>query len=293
MADSSLWTEKYRPQKSKDLNCPEHIRRFLEDALANGFPHLLLYGPPGTGKTSFAQLLSPTLTLNASDERGIDVIRNKIKKRANTVSKQVIVLDECENLTRDAQTCLRRVLEDFPNTRFVFCTNYYNRIIGPLKSRLLKFKFTLQQHGALEKIGESEGLAYPSEFYSYIFKRCNGDMRRSINVMQGLAPLNPPFSISGDNFIIDDFIGMIPDKIIREFMEIRRVNLKEFCKMFLDASYSCLQLIQQLSESLWGSSKQMAQFSLVLSELEGKCINGCSDEFVLYNVCFGKIEIYS
>lgn len=107
--NSALWTEKYRPKTVEDLDCEPHIRKFLENSIKNGFPHLLLYGPPGTGKTTFASLLKPTFQLNASDDRGIDTIRNKIKMLANTVSKQVIVLDECENLTRDSQTCLRRL----------------------------------------------------------------------------------------------------------------------------------------------------------------------------------------
>jgi DNA polymerase III delta prime subunit len=108
MSKNDLWTEKYRPKTIEELDCSSFLKKFLQNATVNGFPHLLLYGPPGTGKTTFASLLNPTFELNASDDRGIEIIRNKIKKVANTVSKQVIVLDECENLTKDSQTCLRR-----------------------------------------------------------------------------------------------------------------------------------------------------------------------------------------
>ncbi|KAM0679992.1 hypothetical protein COBT_004169, partial [Conglomerata obtusa] len=131
---STLWTEKYRPKTSETFECPSHLKTFLNTSTSQ---HLLLYGPPGTGKTTFAHLIaSPnTLELNASDERGISIVRTKIKNYASSISTQkTIILDECDNLTSDAQQCLRRVIEDFSgSTRFIFVTNFLSKIIGPLK----------------------------------------------------------------------------------------------------------------------------------------------------------------
>lgn len=317
---SVLWTEKYRPKTPEELEAPPHIKRFLKHAIANGHPHLLLYGPPGTGKTTFATMLNPTLTLNASDERGIEVVRNKIKKVANTLAKQVIVLDECENLSKDAQTCLRRVMEDFHNTTFIFCTNYYTRIINPLKSRLLKFKFVAHDSKVLTEIADREGLGNEKDFYKNLFTKCNGDLRRCINVMQGMNPLLEPLDNQNENTpnnnqlktadfeeqnptiskinnhitsdFLDDFIGRVPTPLMHSFKSMGISNYRELVSSFIGAGYSVLQLIHQLVEHITGTETQKSLFSLLLSECEGYCTSGCSDELVLAHLCLGKIKIY-
>lgn len=284
MAKNDLWTEKYRPKTIEELDCSSFLKKFLQNATSSGFPHLLLYGPPGTGKTTFAGLLKPTFELNASDDRGIEIIRNKIKKIANTVSKQVIVLDECENLTRDSQTCLRRILEDFPNTRFIFCTNYYSKIIDPLKSRLLKLKFTLKESTALQKIGEKEGMNYDSEFYKKLFQKCNFDLRKCLNILQGIKPLK--------NFDLDEVIGVLKEEIIENFKSIEFSNYREFIKMFLFQGFNFVQLLLQLASSLEGDDIQKAKFSKIIAECEAKSYNGCSDEICLEFLCLNYVSIY-
>lgn len=286
LMDASLWTEKYRPKTVDELDCPPHIKKFLESALSDGFPHLLLYGPPGTGKTTFASILKPTLELNASDERGIDVIRNKIKKMANTVAPQIILLDECENLTKDSQTCLRRILEDFPNTRFIFCTNYYSRIIDPLKSRLLKIKFTLKESSALERIGKTEGMSYDSSFYMNLFKKCNGDLRRCLNILQGIKPLA--------TFDIEDLLGRVREEAVDGFVQITEKSYEEFVDGFIAEGYAVLQLIHQLSErilELKSTDRQRCELARVLAECESRCLIGCSEEVVLTFLCLNYILI--
>ena len=308
--NNSLWTEKYRPKSPDDLDAPPHIKRFLGHAMKNGHPHLLLYGPPGTGKTTFAAMLGPTLVLNASDERGIDVIRNKIKKIANTVSKQVIILDECENLTRDSQTCLRRILEDYPNTTFIFCTNYYSRVIDPLKSRLLKLKFAASTGACLARIGQVEGLEMDGAFYAELFSKCNGDLRKCINVLQGIRPLYSDGENTGRDENrsnadkegkvlkdsvhknLDNLIGRIPSRITEAFAGLSFTNYRAFVSSFIFEGYSTLQLVQQLSEGVHGTQKQKCLFSLLLSESESCCVKGCSDEIVLMNLCLKKMSIY-
>lgn len=279
----SLWTEKYRPATPADLNCPHHIKSFLSSAIENDFPHLLLYGPPGCGKTSFASMLSPTLILNASDDRGIDIVRNKIKKMANTVARQVILLDECENLTRDAQTCLRRVLEDYPTTRFIFCTNYQSKIIGPLKSRLLKIRFSATS-GVLEKVGRSEGLDFSQKFYDEVFEKCGVDLRRCLNVLQGVKPLG--------EFELDDVIGVIREEFITDFWEVK--EWQKYVERFIFEGYSVLQLVRQLSlEMRVKGEREKAEMAKLLAECEYKCIIRCSEEVVLSYLIVSYLEMIS
>lgn len=285
--NNNLWTEKYRPKTIEDFDCPLHMKNFLNNAIKNGFPHLLLYGPPGTGKTTFASLLNPTFQLNASDERGIDVIRNKIKTRANTCSKQVIVLDECENLTKDSQTCLRRILEDYHNTTFIFCTNYYSKIIDPLKSRLLKIKFELKETKALERIGKLENLCID---YNDLFIKCRKDLRRCLNVMQGIKPLQ--------KYDLDDVIGLVKDERIDEFLSLRLENYKEHVNSFIRSGYSVLQFIIQLNSKITGNflgsfeEKKVCEFLNIIADCELKSINGCSDEIVLSYLALNYISIF-
>lgn len=297
--ENLLWTEKYRPRLYQDLEAADYLKRFLAHSIENGHPHLLLYGPPGTGKTTFAQMLNPTIVLNASDERGIDVIRNKIKKVANTLRKEVIFLDECENLSRDAQTCLRRIMEDYKNTSFIFATNYYNRIINPLKSRLLKLKFSGVKSNILNKIAENEKLNLNSEFCKTLFKKCKGDLRRCINVMQGIRPLcksiesNENAKIELTDAELDYFIGRIPNELVDIFYETNKSNYEHFVQAFIDDGYSTLQLIQQLAEVIEGNEREKSFFSILLAECEGYSINGCSDELVLRSLILNRISIYS
>lgn len=283
MSKNDLWTEKYRPKTIEELDCSSFLKKFLQNATVNGFPHLLLYGPPGTGKTTFASLLNPTFELNASDDRGIEIIRNKIKKVANTVSKQVIVLDECENLTKDSQTCLRRILEDFPNTRFIFCTNYYSRIIDPLKSRLLKLKFNLKESKALERIGSSEQMKYDKKFYQELLRKCNFDLRKCLNILQGIKPLK--------KFDLDEVIGILKNEIIDQFKTVDFSNYRNFIKMFLFQGYNFMQLLMQLTNNISGTDLQRAEMARILAECEGKSINGCSDEICLEYLCLNYISI--
>lgn len=282
LVDKSLWTEKYRPKTIDQLNCSSHIKKFLENSLENGFPHLLFYGPPGTGKTTCASILKPTLELNASDDRGIEIIRNKIKKIANTIAPQIILLDECENLTKDSQTCLRRILEDYPNTRFIFCTNYFNKIIDPLKSRLLKIKFTIKEEGnSLETIGKHENMDFDIEFYKELFKKCEGDLRKCLNVLQGIKPLK--------SFNLDNILGRIENKILENFYKISLKNYENFLQNFIFEGYSVLQLVKQLSCNLRGTDKEKSEFSKILAECEGKLVIGCSEEIVLRFLCLGYL----
>eukprot|EP00866_Antonospora_locustae_P001920 jgi/Antlo1/1920/2472 len=283
---SVLWTEKYRPKSVDKFAAPPHIKSFLRHSIASGFPHLLLYGPPGTGKTTFAHLLAGDkfLELNASDERGIGTIRNTIKTYASSISSSnVIILDECELLTSDAQHCLRRVIEDYSQTRFIFITNYICKIIAPLRSRLLKLKFDrFDTSEVLERITREEGVSFCET--DRLYKYCSYDLRRAINVLQGIAPL--------EDYDLEEMLGIVKEDVVQDFWNVTFQSLERFVSAFIQNSYSLGQLVSQLAISLKGTDYQKAEFTQVLSMIEARSVIGCNEEILVRLLCCNKIDIY-
>merc|ERR1719295_1925915 len=204
-AENKMWVEKYRPATLDKIishrSLLNTIAQLVED---RKLPHLLFYGPPGTGKTTTllaaARQLngknwkSMTLELNASDDRGIDVVRNQIKVFAST--KQIfsngfkmIMLDEADAMTSSAQFALRRVIEKYTkNTRFCLICNYVNKIIPALQSRCTKFRFAPLREddikGRLWDIAKTEGVNLTDDGMKSILRLSGGDMRRCLNIMQ-------------------------------------------------------------------------------------------------------------
>lgn len=321
----SLWTEKYRPASLDTLEGAAPLKAFLRGlsrgdsatpagSAAPRLPaHLLLYGPPGTGKTSIAHLLRPTLVLNASDDRGIETIRTRVKQAAAAAARQVILLDECENLTRDAQTCLRRVLEDYHSTTFIFCTNFISRIIAPLQSRLLKLRVTLGTAPSLARIARAEGLPVSDGYLRALFSACRGDLRKAISVLQGVAPLlleTPCTAVQGTanacagNACTADvldattamFIGRVPDSLIEAFWNTPRDPrvLHDFARDTAEAGFGALQLIEGLSDALVASpafsGAVKAWFSEVLAKYEAHAMGGAGDEMVISGLCLEWLQ---
>ncbi|ORX94680.1 P-loop containing nucleoside triphosphate hydrolase protein [Basidiobolus meristosporus CBS 931.73] len=199
------WVEKYRPETLEDLvsqkDITTTIERFIQE---NRLPHLLFYGPPGTGKTSTilasarnlygANYKSMILELNASDDRGIDVVREQIKSFASTrkifsSGFKMIILDEADAMTQAAQAALRRVIEKYTkNVRFCLICNYVSKIIPALQSRCTKFRFSplepTQIEARLQMIIEKENVNLTESGKKALFKLSNGDMRRILNVLQ-------------------------------------------------------------------------------------------------------------
>lgn len=203
------WVEKYRPQTLDDLishkDILSTIQRFINE---EKLPHLLFYGPPGTGKTSTIlasakqlykdkEFNSMVLELNASDDRGIDVVRGPILSFASTrtIFKKgfkLVILDEADAMTQDAQNALRRVIEKFTeNTRFCLICNYLSKIIPALQSRCTRFRFgplsPEQMMPRLEHVIQQESINITADGRKAIVTLSAGDMRRSLNILQSTS----------------------------------------------------------------------------------------------------------
>ncbi|KAL9136386.1 MAG: hypothetical protein Q9175_002403 [Cornicularia normoerica] len=215
------WVEKYRPKSLNDVTAQDHTITVLQRTLqASNLPHMLFYGPPGTGKTSTIlalakELYGPemfrtrVLELNASDERGISIVREKVKDFARMQLSnppphykdrypcppyKIIILDEADSMTQDAQSALRRTMETYSKiTRFCLICNYVTRIIDPLASRCSKFRFKMLDQGnakkRLEDIAENENVKLEDGAVDKLIKCSEGDLRKAITFLQSAARL--------------------------------------------------------------------------------------------------------
>lgn len=221
------WVEKYRPKKLDDIVGNEETVERLKLIAADGnMPHMILSGLPGIGKTTSIhclayELLGPelyhqaTLELNASDDRGIDVVRNKIKQFAQTKislppsKHKIVILDEADSMTPGAQQALRRTMEIYSNTtRFAFACNQSLKIIEPLQSRCAILRYTkLTDDQILERlleIAKKENVKYNTEGLQALIFTAEGDMRQAINNLQS--------TVAGFGFVNDTNVFKIVDQ---------------------------------------------------------------------------------
>ena len=255
---------------------PDWVLNLLERGkTTNNIPHLLLYGPPGTGKTTFAKLLTKDkecLMLNASDERGISTIRNKVKIFAQFNKQKFIVLDECENLTKDSQTCLRRVLEDCNSTTFIFITNYFSKIIDPIKSRTLKIRFKSNLNDILNNLEKEHGVT--EEELKKILIETEGDIRKTKYIMHGLSVVKMNKNVKLEsNKIIEYFSGSFIYDKNKTYVE----NVEEN-KFNSVPAVNCMKYLVKRNKA--------PENAILLAELERMALNGVPEEII-----YEKIKI--
>ena len=205
-----IWIEKYRPNNLDEIVGQDAIVKRLKSYVhVKNMPHLMFSGAAGTGKTSAAIATAQELygdewhenfiELNASDERGIDVVRNKIKNFARTAPLhaqfKIIFLDEADALTPDAQSALRRTMESYSmSCRFILSCNYSSKIIEPIQSRCAIYRFKPVRdediQSRIQFIADKEGVTVSESAFNAISTIANGDLRKAINILQSSAVVN-------------------------------------------------------------------------------------------------------
>ena len=214
---NDIWTEKYRPSSFDEIigqeKVVERLRSFVKQ---KNIPHLLLSGPAGTGKTTLSLVIAKELygkdwrqnflELNASDARGIDIIRGEVKSFARTKAigtdlPKIIYLDECDALTKEAQQALRRTMELYTSTaRFILSCNLSSKIIDPIQSRCAVFRFKPLEkkdvENVIKNIAKDEKLVIDDRTIDLIFEMSEGDIRRVINILQSCASIDKKISES-------------------------------------------------------------------------------------------------
>jgi replication factor C subunit 3/5 len=306
------WVEKYRPHTLDDLVSHKEIIRTISKLINdNQLPHLLFYGPPGTGKTSTIlaaakqiytaqQYKSLVLELNASDDRGIGIVREEIVAFAqnrtlhvDTKAKihfKLIILDEADAMTKDAQNALRRVIEKYTeNVRFCIICNYLSKIIPALQSRCTRFRFAPlskdQVMPRLQYVIESEGLNVTESGKQALFELSSGDMRRVLNVLQSSALA---FDTVDDNSVYSCVGQPQPQKINNI---LRRLLDGSFDSAFqslnairLDEGIALTDVIENLLDHVLKlnlDEEIMCPLIDQMSKIQARMAQGCSEKLQL------------
>ncbi|KAL4729889.1 Subunit of heteropentameric Replication factor C (RF-C) [Fusarium chlamydosporum] len=330
------WVEKYRPKTLSDVTAQDHTVDVLQRTLqSSNLPHMLFYGPPGTGKTSTVLALakelygpemikSRVLELNASDERGISIVREKVKNFARMQLTnpapgykdkypcppfKIIILDEADSMTQDAQSALRRTMETYSKiTRFCLICNYVTRIIDPLASRCSKFRFkSLDQSNAkkrLEEIAEKEGVPLEDGAVDALIKCSEGDLRKAITFLQSAARLVGANASEKDGEgdedmdvdkkavtvkIVEDIAGVIPDSTIDDLVSAIRPKssgssyqaISDVIEKLVADGWSAGQVVGQLYQALTYDDTipdaQKNKIVLVFSEVDKRLVDGADE----------------
>jgi len=270
---SKIWTEKYRPSNYLEVVGQDEIIKRVESLTKSmNIPHLLFAGPAGTGKSTLALIIVKDLfgadwkenylELNASDERGINIVREKVKNFARTKSLgkipfKIIFLDEADALTPEAQQALRRTMENYSATcRFILSCNYSSKIIDPIQSRCAIFRFKLLEKKAIEQvlntIAQQERLTINPEAVEILYEGSEGDCRRSINLLQSSAAISP--SITAE--LVSTMISNAKPKDIKVVLDYALAgdfqrSREKLLDVMLKESISGQDVIKAIQKEIW------------------------------------------
>lgn len=313
MNESVIWTEKYRPSGFDEIKGQQEIvskvRAFVEQ---KNLPHLMFAGPAGIGKSTLALVAAKQLfgsewrqnflELNASDERGIDVVRVKVKDFARTKAMgnfpfKIIFLDECDALTRDAQQALRRTMENYAATcRFILACNYSSKIIDPIQSRCAMFRFRpLAKEHMLELvdfIGKKEGLKIDDSAKLALIEVSGGDCRKLENVLQSCASVAD--SITGE--VVYSMASTAKPQEIKDMLATAvngdfLLSRKHLLDIMLRYGLSGLDVIKQIQKEIWDldvSARQKVFLIDKCGEIEFRLVEG-SDEYLQLEALLAQI----
>ncbi len=303
-----IWVDKYRPKTFAEIIGQDYfIKRVKAFIVSKNLPHLLFAGTAGTGKTTTALVVARELfgengvrgnflELNASDDRGIDVIRNQIKefaklKSLTNVPYKIICLDEADSLTKDAQQALRRTMEKYSfSCRFILACNEISKLIDPIQSRCVIFKFKPLEEKNLEKlinkIEKEEELKIEKNAKKLLINISNGDMRRLVNMMQSVASINREITEKSINEILEfvnptEIKEMINYAKKGDFFKARDIMIKLKIKRGLTALEILKGIYKQIIEDDKIDAKTKVKFVDRIATVEFRLVEGSDEELQL------------